>query len=117
MITKPNFRALGVGAGMITAGCYMMFFILMKYFNLVYILELRALNFFILLSGILIAFNKFKKQNGNHIKYFEGLGLGMLTAIVSTVIFSIFIAVYLELNPEFMSYINTHAVMGSYLNP
>lgn len=117
MTKKPNFRAIGVGAGIMTAGGYMLFFILMKYMNLADVLELRALNFFILLSGILLALNKFKKQNDNHIKYFEGIGLGMLTAIVSTVIFSVFIAIYLSINSEFMWYIKTNAVMGDYLNP
>lgn len=117
MTTKPNFRKIGVSAGIMTAGGLMMFFILMKYLHLAQMLELRALNFLILLTGIIIALNKFKKQNDNHIKYFEGFGLGMLTALVSTIIFAVFIGVYLSFDSEFMGYIVTHGVMGNYLNP
>ena len=117
MSTKTNFNQIGIGAGMMTAGCYMIFFILMKYMNLVQVLELRALNFFILLTGIIQALNKFKNANDNHINYFEGLGLGMLTAVVSTLIFTVFIGIYLSFNSELMTYIKVHGMMGSYLNP
>ncbi len=117
MITPSNAQKIGIGTGMITAGCLIGYFILMKYVNLIQVLELRALNFFILLGGILIALNKYKQSNKNHVDYLEGFGLGLLTTAVALIIFSAFIGIYLSLHPLFMEYVKTYAMMGSYLNP
>lgn len=117
MTTKPNLQKIGTGAGLITASCFIMYFTFMKYFNLLQVLELRALNFFILLAGIVAALNKYKKQNDNHIEYFEGLGLGVITTVFAVAIFAVFTGIYLSINTDFMSYIKSNAMMGSYLDP
>jgi hypothetical protein len=117
IMAKPNAQKIGIGAGMITAGCLMLYFVLMKYANLIEVLGLRALNFFILLGGIIMALNKYRKSNDNNVPYLEGFGLGLLTTAVALIIFSSFIGIYLSFHPAFMNYIKEHALMGAYLNP
>jgi len=117
MTTQLNPLKTGIGAGIITVGCMVLYFFIMKYAGLVQLLELRALNFFILLGGILLALNRYKRSNGNQVSYLEGFGLGLLTTGVTVAVFSAFIGIYLHMNPSFMEFIRGHALMGAYLNP
>jgi hypothetical protein len=114
---KSEYQKIAVASGLITAGFMIEYFILMKSLNLVELLELRALNFFILSGGIILALNKYKKSNYSKVPYLEGFGLGLLTTGIAMVIFSTAMGVYLYVHPLFMEYIKKHVMMGSYLNP
>lgn len=116
-MSKIQPQKIGIGAGFLTAGVMTLYFIFMKYLNLVEILELRALNFFILLGGILMALNRYRRTNDNYVPYLQGFGLGLLTTGAALVPFSAFIGIYLSLHPVFMDYIKQHVMMGSYMNP
>ena len=117
METKVNIEKIGLGAGIFTAGGLMLYFILMRYFNLIEMIHLRYLNFFILLAGILFAMNKYKNSNGNHVEYLEGFFLGMFTTAVASTLFAVFVGIYLGFHPDFMNYIMSVALMGDYLTP
>lgn len=93
------------------------YFLLMKLLNLFQIVELRYLNFFIMVTGIVMALRYYKKHSPSHLAYLEGLGLGTLTAGVASVPFAIFIFFYLQTDAEFMALINQKEDFGKYLNP
>jgi hypothetical protein len=117
MDTKINIGKIGLGAGIFTAGGLMLYFIMMKYLNLVELFHLRYFNFFILGAGILLAMNKYKNSNDNHVEYLEGFFLGMFTTAVASTLFAVFVGIYLGFHPDFMNYIMSVALMGDYLTP
>src|SRR4051812_40703487 len=114
MTTKSNPPRIAVGAGLITSASLVLYFILMRYLNLITILEFRYLNFFILLGGILLALKRYKRSNNNYVPSLEGFGLGLLTTAIALAPFATFIGIYLSLDPIFMGYIKQHVLMGPY---
>lgn len=103
--------------GILTFFGLSIYFLLMKLLGLFQIVELRYLNFFIMVSGILLALQYYKNNSTSGLNYFEGLGLGTLTAMIASVPFSIFIFFYLQIDTDFMLLINEKEDFGKYLNP
>jgi hypothetical protein len=94
------------------------FFLAMVAVGLVEVLWLRYVNFVILLGGLIYAFKKYtKKVSSSGMHYFEGLKLGMRITLTAIIPFTVFIAVYLRLDPSFMEYIKQSAEFGKYLAP
>ncbi len=113
-ISLSGLESIGIGAGTMTAGGLIFYFILAKAFHFVDIIQLRYLNFFILLGGILLAMNKYKRSNAGHVEYLEGFFLGMFTTAIASLLFAVFVGVYLTWNADFMNFIKSTAVMGDY---
>ncbi len=104
--------------GLLTAGGLIVYFFLMKILGLVHVVELRALNIFILAGGILLALRAFKKVKPDTFEYFPALGTGALTSIVACAVFSLFTFFYLNIiDPSLMEAIIENDPMGRYLNP
>lgn len=100
-----------------TIGLIALFFI-MKFIGVVHIIELRALNFFVLAAGVVMALRYFSRTKPESFTYLKGLGLGMLTAIVASVLFGLFVFIYTNfLDPAFMQSIVENEPFGRYLNP
>ena len=91
------------------------YFLFMKMVGLFEIHELRGLNFFILFAGVWRALTYYK--NKYDLEYFEGIGLGALTAIIGVVPFAIFIFFYLHADTQFMANIIANEAYGQYMNP
>ena len=91
--------------GLFTALGLIGVFLIMKFIGLADIVELRALNFFIMAAGIITAVRKFKKRT-NQFSYLNGLALGFFVAVVSSIIFAIFVFIYISfLDPAFMEFL------------
>lgn len=93
------------------------FFLLMKLTGLFHIVELRMLNIFILVAGIFLALKKFKATHGQHINYFRALVVGVVTGAVGSILFAIFLFIYVHIDTEFMVWLQTNEPMGRFLNP
>ncbi|WP_296619809.1 DUF4199 domain-containing protein [Marivirga sp.] len=91
------------------------YFLIMHAVGLDHNLELRALNIVIMGAGVFYSIKSIKEKN-NNFDYFKGIGTGMLTAVSSSLAFSIFIFIYLLSNPDFLLEIKTVEPFGSYLN-
>jgi hypothetical protein len=103
--------------GIYTSLGLIIYFLLMKLFGLLHILELRFLNFFILAVGVLVTVRNYKKVHGT-VEYLEGFGTGFLTSLVAGALFSFFVYLYLSvLDQNFMEYLRLNAPMGSHLSP
>jgi hypothetical protein len=89
----------------------------LKVAGLAHIYELRFLNVFIQVGGIYLALKKFKETHDEHMNYFRALVTGVATGAVSSVIFALFLFIYLSVDPGFMQDIITNEPMGRYLNP
>ncbi|MBX2901088.1 MAG: DUF4199 domain-containing protein [Cyclobacteriaceae bacterium] len=115
LFTNPN--RIPENYGLKIAGGLIAFFLLMKILGLAHIYELRFLNVFIQVGGIYFALKKFRETHDQHMNYFRALATGVATGAVSSVIFALFLFIYLSVDPGFMQDIIANEPMGRYLNP
>ncbi len=115
---KKTIQGLGIKTGLVTSFFLIAYFLLMKALNLAQISELRYLNFFILLIGVIYAYKHYREP-GHNIEYLPGLGLGMITTASAVIPFSIFIYHYFWfIDPNLLTAIEQNSViMAAYLNP
>ena len=106
---------VAVKYGLIIFATLVAYFLFMKLVGLFEIHELRGLNFFILFIGVWKALTHFKKNS--NLEYFEGIGLGSLTALIGVIPFAVFIFFYLHADPQFMANIIANEAYGEYMNP
>ena len=96
-----------------------LWFVIMKLAGFIYVLELRFLNIFLLLGGIILAEKEYSKVKNEKFNYFNGFRVGIKTAFVATVSFSALILLYLLfVEPSFLDVIKEKEPLGSHLyNP
>ncbi len=89
---------IGLKYGLITAASLIGYFLLMKLIGLIHIMELRFLNGIIMAVGVVLAIRAYKRVTGRDIGYFKGLGTGLITSVVGTVLFASFMVVYAKVS-------------------
>lgn len=108
----PENYGLRIAAGLIGL------FLVMKFAGLMEHVELRVLNLVILVFGVFYALKKFKKTHYDHLNYFRALVTGVATSAVGSLVFTVFLFVYLSfLDTAMMQYLIDNEPMGRYLNP
>lgn len=107
----PENYGLRIAAGLI------LFFLIMRLADFHHHVELRLLNLLILMAGIYFGLKKFKESHGNHINYFRALITGVGIGAVGSVVFGVFMFVYMKLDNGLMQSIIDNEPMGHYLNP
>jgi hypothetical protein len=107
----PESYGLRIAAGL------MIYFVLMQIIGLSHHPELRLLNLFILVGGIYFALKKFKKTHEDNLNYFRALVTGVATGAIASVMFAVFLFLYMQLDPTLMETIKTNEPMGRFLNP
>lgn len=107
----PESYGLRIAAGLIG------FFLIMKLVGLSHIVELRLLNLFILTAGVYVALKRFKQTHEDRLNYFRGLVTGVATAAVGSLVFALFLFLYMKLDSSMMQSIIENEPMGRYMNP
>ena len=107
----PESYGLRIAAGLIG------FFLIMKLVGLGHIVELRVLNLIILSLGIYYALKNLRRVHSDRLNYFRGLITGVSTAAVGSLVFALFLFVYMKLDTAMMQSIIENEPMGRYLNP
>ena len=107
----PENYGLRIAAGLIA------FFLIMKFTGLAHIVELRFLNLVILVAGVYYALKKFKNTHEDHMNYFRGLITGVATAAIGSVVFGVFLFMYMKIDSDMMQTIIESEPMGRFLNP
>jgi len=107
----PENYGLRIAAGLIA------YFLLMKVIGLSHHVELRLVNLVILSAGVYLALKKFKNEHADHLNYFRGLIMGVATAGIGSLIFGVFLFIYMQLDSGMMTSIIENEPMGRYLNP
>jgi hypothetical protein len=92
------------------------YFFLMYAIGLVHVIELRLLNFIIMLAGIYLALKQYQRTHDGHMNYFRGLTVGIATATIGSSTFAVFLFLYLKLDGNLMQSIIENEPMGRYLN-
>ncbi len=88
----PEKYGLRIAAGLIV------FFLIMRIIDLGHMTELRLLNLVILAAGIYLALKKFKATHSARLNYFRGLITGVATGGVASLIFGVFLFIYMKLD-------------------
>jgi hypothetical protein len=107
----PENYGLRIAAGLIV------FFLLARVADLHHHVELRLFNLIILMAGIYFGLKKFKETHDNHINYFRALITGVGIGAVGSVVFGLFMFIYMKLDAGLMQSIIDNEPMGRYLNP
>jgi hypothetical protein len=102
--------------GLRTAAALIVYFLVMKVITLGHFVELRLFNLIILSVGIYYALKKFKETHDDNLNYFRGLITGVATGGVASLIFGLFLFIYMKLDTEMMQAIIANEPMGHYLN-
>lgn len=114
--TNPN--RIPENYGLRIAGGLTVYFLIMKFANLLHFVELRLLNLVILVAGIYFALKKFKETHEDHLNYFRGLVTGVATGAIGSLGFAVFFWVYVSfIDTELMQFIIENEPMGRFLNP
>jgi Protein of unknown function (DUF4199) len=103
--------------GLRIAGGLIAFFLIMRIVDLGHMTELRLLNLVILAAGIYLALKKFKATHSENLNYFRGIITGVATGAVASLIFGVFLFIYMKLDVGLMKTIVENEPMGRYLNP
>lgn len=105
-----------IGIGLLTSLGFVIYFAIMHVMNLTQHVELRVLNFVILLGGVALAIHQTKIDEEVDFNYFNGFKAGMVTSVVAVVSFAFLVLIYLESNPELMQVIKERQPFGAYMN-
>ena len=114
---KNSLESISIRYGLLSTLGLIAYFLIMKIVGLVYMVELRTLNFIILLAGIYTALKKFQKTGKEPVTYLNGMALGTLTSAIAVIPFAIFIFVYLQVDNGLMEVIKNRDSFGTFLNP
>lgn len=111
--SSPSIEKIGFKVGFITFLSLVAYFMIMKFFGLSHVLELRFFNFVILAVGIGYGINKLKNELQESDFYMKGLGEGMIVSLVSIVLFALFMSIYLSYFDEaLMQHIRETTTLG-----
>lgn len=94
-----------------------LYFVVMYAVGLVYIVELRLLNVFILLAGVYYALKQYSRTHAGHLNYFRGLVIGVATSTIGASTFAVLLFILLEADHDLLRTILANEPMGEHLNP
>ena len=114
LFNDPN--RIPINYGLKTAVGMMMYFVLMQLIGLSHHVELRMLNLLIQVGGIYFALKKFKNTHEDHMNYFRGLVVGVATGAIGSVVFAMFLFLYMKIDGSLLQSIQENEPMGHYLN-
>ncbi|MCA4897750.1 MAG: DUF4199 domain-containing protein [Bacteroidota bacterium] len=115
ILNNPN--RIPESYGLRIAGGLIAYFLLMKLIGMSDHVELRLLNLLILVAGVFFALRKFKETHGKHLNYFVALATGVATAAIGSVLFALFLFIWMKVDSNMMQHIIDTEPMGHYLNP
>lgn len=87
---------IGLKYGLLTAFGLIGYFLLMKLLGLSDVIELRFLNGLIMAVGVVMAIKALKTFKEGKIGYFQGLGVGIITGVLATIVFAAFMLIYIK---------------------
>ncbi|HAC25293.1 MAG TPA: hypothetical protein DCE81_10285 [Cytophagales bacterium] len=114
LFTDPN--RIPENYGLRIAGGLTVYFVVMHFAGLGHHVELRLLNLLIQAAGIYFALKKFKQTHEDHMNYFRGLVTGVATGAIGSILFAVFMFIWMKADASLMASIIENEPMGRYLN-
>ena len=98
--------------------CFVALFLFMKTIGQVQQFNFRILNGFFHILFITLAIRDYKSTYPELFNYLSGTAVGMMTSLVGVIPFAVFMIVYLNVDSEFMIYLQENIKgIGMYLTP
>lgn len=111
--SSPSIEKIGFKVGFVTFLSLVAYFMIMKFLGLSHVLELRFFNIVILAVGICYGINKIKRALQESDFYLKGWAEAMFVSVVSTVLFALFMSLYLSYFDEpLMQHIRETTTLG-----
>jgi hypothetical protein len=115
LLNNPN--RIPESYGLRIAVALIIYFMVMKVSGLSHHVELRLLNLVILITGVYFALKRFKQTHEDRLNYFRALITGVAAAAIGSIIFSVFLFLYMQFDADLMRSVIENEPMGRYLNP
>lgn len=64
-----------------------------------------------------MALKRFKESHNGQIDYLRGMVTGIATSAIGSVVFAVFLFIYMQMDSEMMRFIIENEPMGMYMNP
>lgn len=107
----PENYGLRIAAGLIV------YFLIMKVAGFSHVVELRLVNIVFLIAGVYLALKKFKQTHEDNLNYFRALITGVATGAIASLVFALFLFIWMKVDVGMMEHIQKTDPMGRYLNP
>ena len=95
--TSVSYQKVALKYGIFVGLAHIVYFLLMRVFGLLHIVELSFFSSVFLIIGITMAIANFKRARGGEIDYFQGLAMGVTVGVVSSTILALFMVFYIGL--------------------
>ncbi|HEY8934862.1 MAG TPA: DUF4199 domain-containing protein [Cyclobacteriaceae bacterium] len=115
LLTDPN--RIPENYGLRIAAGLIVYFLIMKVAGFSHVVELRLVNIVILIAGVYLALKKFKQTHEEHLNYFRALITGFTTGAIGSLVFALFLFIWMQIDVGMMEHIKATDPMGRYLNP
>ena len=80
--------------------------------------ELRVFNGVIHIYCLYLALQSYQALHPESVSnYMSGVALSLMTSVIGVIGFTLFMTIFLNLNPELMDNIRQHSQLGTYMNP
>lgn len=96
MEQQPSLRQIGIRYGLIVALIMVVYSLILQFAGLAMNRPLGFLSYVILIAGIVVAHNTFKRDGDGYMTLGQGIGIGMWITLVAGVISSVFSYLYLR---------------------
>lgn len=103
--------------GTLVAVALIVYFFLVYALGFIHVTELRVVNLFIQVAGIVFALKQYRRTHDGTLNYMRAMFVGVATSFIATSTFVLFLFVYLQADTPLMEAIRAHAPLGEYLNP
>jgi hypothetical protein len=95
--TNVSYQKISLKYGIFVGLAHIVYFLIMRVFGLLHIVELSFFSAVFLIIGIVMAISSLKRAKGGEIHYFEGLATGVTVGVVSSTILALFLVMYISL--------------------
>lgn len=96
MEQQPSLRQIGIRYGLIVALIMVVYSLILQFADLAMNRPLGFLSYVMLIAGIVVAHNTFKRDGDGYMTLGQGIGIGMWITLVAGVISSVFSYLYLR---------------------
>ena len=96
-LTNLSYQKVALKYGIFVGLAHIVYFLIMRVFNLLHVVELSFFSSVFLIIGIAVAIASFKRIKNGMINYFEGLAIGVTVGVVSSTILALFLVLYISL--------------------
>ncbi|MFD2245076.1 DUF4199 domain-containing protein [Pontibacter ruber] len=95
--TNVSYQKVSLKYGIFVGLAHIVFFLIMRIFGLLHIVELSFFSSIFLIIGIVVAIANFKRARNGDINYFQGLAIGVTVGVVSSTLLALFLVFYISL--------------------